>query len=457
MAPMMQSKRLFDSCWPDTYRSLRRLCSDAATKPDFIVADFFADAAARDMLRQFDVPLASVWPQMPYGMAPASYVPGQPGFQLGRRSLTSEHASLADRFASEMVVVRSLPELFRWFRWTRCMRADAGVNYLLSPATKPDYLVLVNSFFGLETPKDLPPLIVPVGPILSDSYQPLDETLLAFLDRHDRTLYASLGTHVCLPTEELEKLLAGFIQALDAGYINGIIWSVPQRPRANFHVDKVFSRANGSILAVSSILDGSHPDIHIPTFVPQRAVLAHPSTRLFLTHGGGSSANETLFHGVPVLVIGYFFDQLCNSIRLQDAGVGLSLDKDRVTSDGISDTIGTIMDDADGSIARNVCRMKRIARVASRRKHHAADLIEEVMYDHELRLRDGVVVRPMHLQTADMRMPLWKARNWDMWFVSLTSITVGGVIVWRACKSSWRRLPRILDFSIDLVKRLAGT
>lgn len=37
--------------------------------------------------------------------------------------------------------------------------------------------------------------------------------------------------------------------------------------------------------------------------------------------------------------------------------------------------------------------------------------IEEVMYDNELRWDGGEELRPMHLQTADMRMPFWKAKN----------------------------------------------
>ncbi|KAL5691218.1 hypothetical protein EMGR_007144 [Emarellia grisea] len=62
--------------------------------------------------------------------------------------------------------------------------------------------------------------------------------------------------------------------------------------------------------------------------------------------------------------------------------------------------------------------IQRIAHVASRRKQLGADLIEEVLYDTELRVVGGTEARPMHLQTADMRMPVYKARNWDLMAVS---------------------------------------
>ncbi|KAF5537430.1 UDP-glucuronosyltransferase 2C1 microsomal [Fusarium mexicanum] len=400
--PMMRSKYFFDNFWTDTYKSLRSLCENDSTRPDFIVADFFADSAARDMLKQFNIQLASVWPQMPYAMAPVSYHPGQPGFQADG-ALTSEHASLSSRFWNEFVVLAALPTIIPWLIWTKRMRVDAGVNYSHSLLSKPDYLVLVNSFWGLEAPKELPPLMAPVGPILSDEYLPLDQDLARFLSSHDRTIYVCLGTHVNLPGEELEKYLLGFIQALDEDSINGVIWSIPQKPRANFDILKSYSLSDGSSISITDLLNDSHPHFRLPIFAPQRAILAHPNTVLFLTHGGGSSANETLFHGTSVLAIGYFFDQLCNSARLKAAGVGMSLDKSYLTPSSISSAIADIINDEDGSFAMNVRRMQGIAALNSKRKHLAADLIEEVMIDQELRLKKGVELRPMHLQTADMQ------------------------------------------------------
>ncbi|KAM0556697.1 hypothetical protein ACHAPJ_005755 [Fusarium lateritium] len=453
-APMMKSKYFFDYFWTDTYKCLKALCKDESTRPDFIIADFFADSAARDMLRQFNIQLASVWPQMPYNMAPVSYHPGQPGFQADG-ALTSEHASLSSRFWNEFVVMAALPTVIPFLIWTKRMRVSAGVDYSHSLLPKPDYLVLVNSFWGFEAPKELPPLMTPVGPILSDKYPPLDPDLAQFLDSHNRTIYVSLGTHIYLPFGELEKYLLGFIQALDAGSINGVIWAVPQKPRANFDNSKTYPFADGSTLSVTDLLSDAHAHFRLPVFAPQRAVLAHPNTILFLTHGGGSSANETLFHGTPVLAVGYFFDQLCNSARLTAAGVGTSLDKSYLTPSSISSAIAHITTDADGSFSINVRRMQRIATLNSKRKHLAADLVEEVMVDQELRFHNSVELRPMHLQTADMRIPIWKARNWDMWLIGLTSLAAGGMASWWLVTQGWRRLPSILARSAKMSRGLA--
>jgi hypothetical protein len=175
---IMDSKYMFDSYWEPAYKHLKAIVEDESTRPDMQVADFFVDAA-KDILIQFNIPIAMVWPQMPYLMLPCSYIPGQPGFQVDM-TLTSEHASLWSRIRNELVLVRSLPIMIKLMRWTKQMRRNAGVNYSLPVTSKPNYLLLVSSFFGLETPKDLPPLVAAVGPILSDEYPPLNTTHLNF-------------------------------------------------------------------------------------------------------------------------------------------------------------------------------------------------------------------------------------------------------------------------------------
>ncbi|GKT92028.1 UDP-glucosyl transferase family protein (cytochrome P450) [Colletotrichum tofieldiae] len=422
---IMQSKYLFDSYWPDSYYHLREIMLDPDTKPDMIIADFFVEAAAKDMMIEFNVPIGIMWPQMPYLLAPVSYIPGQPGFQV-EFTPTSENASMWSRIRNEMVLLWALPHIIAWAGWTRKMRKRYGVDHSIPLASKPNHLVFINSFFGLEPAKDLPPLMVPVGPLLSDEYPQLDDTYEAFLKSHDKTIYIALGTHIALPNSDLNKILEGLIRGLDAGHINGVIWSVGQSPRKKFDRSRQLIRADGNKILVGDILDEKHPDFLIPFFAPQRAILEHPSTKVYLTHGGGSSANETLFHGTPVLTMGFFFDQLSNSARLVEAGVGRAMDKFDFTPSEMADKIGQIVSDPDRSIHRNTERMKGIAQVASRRKYLAADMVEEVLCDHEMRFKDGEALRPMHLQTADMRMSAWKARNWDLWAASLSVIAIGG-------------------------------
>lgn len=565
-------------------------------RPDLILADFFVDLAARDIQRQFDIPLASMWPQMPYGMLGASYIPGPPGLQID--ALTSEHASLWTRVRAALRPLRALPTMVTYLGFLRSMRLRAGVGYMLPFTSKPNHLVLINSFWGLETPRDLPPLAAPVGPVLADQWRNVEGDLKAFLERQKRVLYISFGTHVMVQHRDLDKLLMAMLVLLlprearvrvlggggehgrsekgrekwdrgrkaKTGYpepdrgmvyreslahlaslssstststsasssspenvIDGIVWAMTPAQQNLFHarpadgttllLSDADTESNRASL-LSSILSNAHPQFHIVPFAPQRGVLAHPSTKLFLTHGGASSVQESIFHGTPMLCLGYFFDQPLNGLRIKEAGIGDALDKASFSAGEVVCKASVVLG-ADGhveegmQVAMNVERMKRIARVASRRKEVAADLCQEVLFDHKYgaavgslttagvlgnmpdsgtvseeedddegeqssaqsvthndplraleagqhdhtlaspsprsnsgssnkkrqqyyrRKNDGSISkdrtrRPMHLQTADMRMSLWRARNWDLMLLGVTAAAAVGGAGWFA-------------------------
>ena len=56
-----------------TYLHLKAIVEDESMRPDILVANFFVDTA-KDMLIPFNVPIAMLWPDMPYFMLPCSYI-----------------------------------------------------------------------------------------------------------------------------------------------------------------------------------------------------------------------------------------------------------------------------------------------------------------------------------------------------------------------------------------------
>ena len=440
IGPVMGSKYLWDSFWPQTYRGLKEIVEDPASRPAMLIADFFADAAVTDIHVEYDLPIAIMSPTMPLFQIPCSYIPGQPGFQLPG-TLTSETASIWQRFRNETFYFPDLPEILGNMKWNKKLRHDNGVSRPPHKPQKPDYLFFVNSFFGLEIPRDLPPTCCPVGPLLSPAYPPLDEKCGLFMSEHESVLYVALGTHIILPHEDAAAIIKGIIRLMDEKSIDGVIWAMGQTCRADLDRGASFTTAKGTI-SLGDILDNQHPDWLFPFFAPQRAILNHHSTKLYFTHGGGSSANEALYHGKPVISMGIFSDQIANTDRLVAGGVGESLSKLGFTSHELYTKAKRIISSgSNGPYQRNVLRMKRIAHVAAHRKYYAADLVEELMYDNELRFavdEDGKKeLRPMHLQTADMRMPAYKAKNWDLYLVSTLGLSAITGLTWVVARCLW--------------------
>lgn len=434
----------FDVFWPATYRGLKEVISTA--KPDFIFSDYQVEAAL-DVAKEFRLPNAVMWPQMPWLMMPQKYIPGQPGMQ--QRCLTSEHASIYDRLFEMTFLLRSAPYFLHWILWTRKMRRKEGVASRPKPS-KPDYLVFLNNFYGMETPRDTPPLVHAVGPILADSYPSLEGSMEDFMATHSKVVYVAYGTHAMLDDSKITRIIAGLGNAIYSGVIDGVVWALSARSRNKVDANIKVPSPRLAQLFLGDLLDNKNPAWYFATWAPQRAILEHPSTAIFLTHSGPSSVNESIYHGVPMVAMGIFGDQMTTGMRIERSGIAVRLDKEKFDAAALTAAVTTILVDKKDAFQRNVERMQRIAIVGSRRKHLAADLVEEHLYDWDARFehsllggkeesfasRDvsdvygrGKELRPMHLQTPDMRMSWVKLNNVDIWLLSFLVAGLVAVLV----------------------------
>lgn len=69
----------------------------------------------------------------------------------------------------------------------------------------------------------------------------------------------------------------------------------------------------------------------IRNWMPQNDILAHPNVILFISHGGLFGTSESLYHGVPFLLIPFFGDQFRNAHRVKLGGYGEFLSHTEIT------------------------------------------------------------------------------------------------------------------------------
>uniref|UniRef100_A0A6P7GJF9 UDP-glucuronosyltransferase-like n=1 Tax=Diabrotica virgifera virgifera TaxID=50390 RepID=A0A6P7GJF9_DIAVI len=72
-------------------------------------------------------------------------------------------------------------------------------------------------------------------------------------------------------------------------------------------------------------------------------ILAHPNLKLFITHGGLLSILETVYHGVPILVLPIFADQKVNAAKAQQAGYGLRLPFLEITEEKLTNALHEVL------------------------------------------------------------------------------------------------------------------
>jgi MGT family glycosyltransferase len=75
--------------------------------------------------------------------------------------------------------------------------------------------------------------------------------------------------------------------------------------------------------------------------VPQLDVLLRAAA--FVTHGGMNSVSESLWHGVPVVVIPQMSEQAIVGRRVEEVGAGLYLGREYVTAEKLRDAVGRLL------------------------------------------------------------------------------------------------------------------
>lgn len=114
--------------------------------------------------------------------------------------------------------------------------------------------------------------------------------------------------------------------------------------------------------------------LRVVSWVPsQLDVLAHPSVRAFLSHGGGNAYHESLWFGKPMVVRPLWVDCHDQAVRAEDLGVGLSLRRPRRFGiDDLQNAVTRVLEEP--AFAENARRFAALQRAAGGRER-AADLV----------------------------------------------------------------------------------
>ena len=93
----------------------------------------------------------------------------------------------------------------------------------------------------------------------------------------------------------------------------------------------------------SSTLSKIPENFIVAPHVPQLTVLQH--TTVFITHGGMNSVMESLYYGVPMIVIPQMPEQKMTAQRVAELNLGLNLEKAEVTASLLESAVTRVMDE----------------------------------------------------------------------------------------------------------------
>ncbi|XP_017784816.1 PREDICTED: UDP-glucuronosyltransferase 2B10-like [Nicrophorus vespilloides] len=79
------------------------------------------------------------------------------------------------------------------------------------------------------------------------------------------------------------------------------------------------------LIKLDSSLDNLPRNVKMDKWFQNEAILTHPNIKLFITHGGLLSLQEAIYHEVPMIVIPFLFDQPYNAYRMEELGIGKTI------------------------------------------------------------------------------------------------------------------------------------
>ncbi|KAJ6641205.1 UDP-glycosyltransferase UGT5 [Pseudolycoriella hygida] len=164
-------------------------------------------------------------------------------------------------------------------------------------AKKNIALLLINEHFTQGNVRPILPNTVEVSGLqMSDKVNPLPDDIRDFVEGATNGLiFVSFGTNIRsadLAVDKRSALLKTFAK-------------LKQRVLWKFEDDN---------------LPGLPSNVVIKKWLPQVDILAHPNTKVFVSHMGIGGYNEAMYHAVPVLAIPFGGDQFTNAERAEKDG-----------------------------------------------------------------------------------------------------------------------------------------
>ncbi|XP_029028724.1 UDP-glucuronosyltransferase 1-2-like isoform X4 [Betta splendens] len=246
---------------------------------------------------------------------------------------------------------------------------------------------LFRSDFVFDFPRPTMPNVVYIGGFQCKPAQPLPAELEDFVQGAGEhgVIVMSLGTLV----NDLPKEVTDAIANVFAKMPQKVIWR---------HKGKRPSTLGNNILLVD--------------WMPQKDLLGHPLTKVFVAHGGTNGVQEAIYYGVPVLGIPLFFDQYDNLLRLQERGAGKILQLNEISQSFEQSLMEVLHQD---SYRQNMQRLSDL-----HRDQPVAPMDQAVFWVEYVMRHKGAA----HLRTEAYKMPWYSYYCLDVVLLLLAAVTL---------------------------------
>lgn len=340
--------------------ALRKILSKE--KPDFMVIDILANDAL-DVAEEM---------QIPYVIVSDGYLSlsGYPFNNVDGMSI-QDQTFMNRLYSSTIGFFKMMRTAMPNANALNADREKLGLQPVYNPFEKvTNHVMIATSCFGFEyTPVAIPPNLKLVGGIVPkfdpSELSTKDKELITWMDKlgkDEKIVYIAFGSAAAIQEFQLQRLLDGASKL------------------KNVHILLAIRKP---VLDEMKHLRTPKNNIRIENWVNQRMVLRHKNVKVFVTHSGIQSIFESMEAGVPLLALPFFGDQMGNSAKVLDSGIGLRLDPLEFTEQDVYNNLNILLT----NWTQFSQRMKHLQKINERMGGaiKAADIIEEAIelgWDH---------------------------------------------------------------------------
>ncbi|XP_061566668.1 UDP-glucuronosyltransferase 2B31-like [Cololabis saira] len=268
---------------------------------------------------------------------------------------------------------------------------------------------LFRADFVFEFPRPTMPNVVYIGGFQCKEAQRLSAELEAFMQSSGEhgVVVMSLGTLVsALPPGVTEAIAAAFAQ-------------LPQKVIWRFVGEKPSTLGDNTLMV---------------DWLPQKDLLGHPKTRVFVAHGGTNGLYEAIYHGVPVLGLPLLFDQFDNLLRLRVRGAARVVEVRTLTEENFLEALKDLINNP--SYRNNIQHLSQLHR------DRPMPPMDTAIFWIEYVIRNKGAA---HLQSVGFSLPWYSYFSLDVaaFMMAITGTFIwGSVVVCRClcCRRSRRKM-----------------
>ncbi|XP_014204618.1 2-hydroxyacylsphingosine 1-beta-galactosyltransferase [Copidosoma floridanum] len=250
-------------------------------------------------------------------------------------------------------------------------------------------LTIINRHPAIHGPKPVVSSMIEVSGLHIEDNPELPTDLKKWLDEaEDGVVYFSFGSMVLIETLPTDVLL-------------GIYEAISRLDHLKFLI---------KVADDKKLPPGLPDNVLTRPWIPQQAVLSHKNVRLFLTHTGLMSSQESIHYGVPIIGVPLFCDQWRNIRVLVERGMAIQLNYNNLTADSVYWAIEEIL--TNGDYKSNAVRLSKLFKDVPMKP------INKAIFWIEYVIRNG----PLVLRSPALDLHWWQLAHLDMVGVALLVI-----------------------------------